>query len=125
MNLLLDTHVFLWWLDNPRQLSSEARAAIGDGRNTVYVSAASIWEMMIKKALGKLDAPDDVEAAMTANRFLSLPLTMAHAIAVKSLPLHHRDPFDRMLIAQARHEGFRFVSRDSYVLRYDVPHIPA
>ena len=83
MTLLLDTHVFLWWLDDPRLLSKAARKAVGDGKNTVYVSAAVVWEIVIKKALGKLDAPDDLEAAMAANRFLPLPVTIPHALAVR------------------------------------------
>jgi PIN domain nuclease of toxin-antitoxin system len=125
MTLLLDTHVFLWWLDNPQLLSKPARKAIGDGKNTIYVSAAVAWEISIKKALGKLDAPDDVEGAMAANRFLPLPVTIPHALAVRSLPDVHRDPFDRLLIAQAKHEGFKLVSRDSNVPRYGVGYIIA
>jgi len=125
VTLLLDTHVFLWWLDDPSQLSKAAVKAIGDGKNTVYVSAAVIWEISIKKALGKLDAPDDIEAAMAANRFLPLPVTIPHALAVQALPEVHRDPFDRMLIAQAKHEGFKLVSRDPNVPPYGVAHIVA
>jgi PIN domain nuclease of toxin-antitoxin system len=125
MTLMLDTHVFLWWLDDPSQLSKAAAKAIGDGKNTVYVSAAVVWEISIKKALGRLDAPDDLEAAMTANRFLPLAVTIPHALAVQSLPDIHRDPFDRILIAQAKHEGFRLVSRDPNVPRYGVAHIVA
>jgi PIN domain nuclease of toxin-antitoxin system len=125
MTLLLDTHVFLRWLDDPRQLSKAARKAIGDGKNTVYVSSAVVWEIAIKRALGKLDAPHDLEAAMTANRFLPLAVTIPHALAVETLPDHHRDPFDRLLIAQARHDGFQFVSRDRHVPLYEVPHIIA
>jgi PIN domain nuclease of toxin-antitoxin system len=125
MTLLLDTHVFLWWLDNPAQLSKSAGKAIGDGKNTVYISAAVVWEIAIKRALGKLDAPDDVEAAMAANRFLPLPVTIPHALAVQSLPDIHRDPFDRILIAQAKHEGFKLVSRDANVPLYGVAHIVA
>jgi len=125
MTLSLDTHALLWWLDDPKLLSKEARQAIGNGKNTVYVSAAVVWEIVIKKSLGKLDTPDDLEAAMAANRFLPLPVTIPHALAVLSLPDHHRDPFDRILIAQARHEGFKFVSRDSNVPLYGVPHIVA
>ncbi len=125
MTLLLDTHAFLWWLDDPSLLSKPARKAIADGKNTVYVSAAVVWEISIKKALGKLKAPDDLEAAMTANRFLPLPVTIPHALAVQSLPGIHRDPFDRLLIAQAKHEGFKLVSRDSNVPLYGVPYIVA
>ena len=125
MTFSLDTHTFLWWLDDPGLLSRAARKAIGDGKNTVHVSAAVIWEIAIKRALGKLDAPGDVEAAMTANRFLPLPITIPHALAVEALPPLHRDPFDRLLIAQANYEGFTFISRDGHVARYGVPHIIA
>ena len=118
MTLSLDTLVFLWWLDDPRQLSKAARKAIGDGGNTVYVSAAVVWEIAIKRALGKLDAPDDVEAAMkppTAS--LPLPITIPHAPGRGSRAAGppSRNPFDRLLIAQALHEGFTFVTRDRHV----------
>jgi PIN domain nuclease of toxin-antitoxin system len=112
MTLLLDTHAFLWWLDDPHLLSHSARKAIADGRNTVYISAAVAWEIAIKQFLGELDAPDDLEAVMQANRFLPLPVTVSHALAVRNLPGHHRDPFDRLLIAQARQERFKLVTRD-------------
>ena len=125
MTLLLDTHAFLWWLDDPKLLSKSARKAIGDGKNTVYVSAAVVWEISIKRALGKLEAPEDLEAAMAANRFLPLAVTIPHALAVQSLPDVHRDPFDRMLVAQAKHEGFKLVSRDPNVPLYGVAHIVA
>jgi PIN domain nuclease of toxin-antitoxin system len=125
MTLSLDTHTFLWWLDDPKLLSPAARKAIGDGKNTVYISAAVIWEITIKRTLGKLDAPDDLEAAMAVNRFLPLPISIPHALAVAKLPDHHRDPFDRLLIAQARHEGFKLVSRDPHIPLYGVPHIIA
>ncbi len=125
MTLLLDTHALLWWLDDPQRLSKTAREAIRDGKNTVYISAAVVWEIAIKRALGKLDAPHDLEAVMAANRFLPLPVTIPHALAVETLPNHHRDPFDRLLIAQALHEGFQFVSRDTHVASYGVAHIIA
>jgi PIN domain nuclease of toxin-antitoxin system len=125
MTLLLDTHAFLRRLDDPQLLSEAAREAIGDGRNTVHLSAVVAWEITIKRALGKLDAPDDLEAAMAANRFLPLPITVSHALAVRDLPDHHRDPFDRLLIAQALVEGFTLVSRDPLVLRYAAPHLVA
>ena len=84
-----------------------------------------MWEISIKRAPGKLDAPDDLVGAMAANRFLPLPVTIPHALAVATLPAHHSDPFDRQLIAQARHEGFKLVSRDRRIASYDVPHIVA
>jgi PIN domain nuclease of toxin-antitoxin system len=101
MTLLLDTHVLLWWLCHPGQLSRHAKKAIQDGSNRVYVSAAVAWEIAIKKSLGKLSVPDDLEEMMDANRFITLPITIPHALAVLTLPDHHRDPFDRMLVAQA------------------------
>jgi PIN domain nuclease of toxin-antitoxin system len=125
MTLLLDTHTFLWWLDDPALLAESARKAIADGKNLVYVSAAVAWEIAIKRSLGKLDAPEDLEAVMAANRFLPLPVTVPHALAVATLPDHHRDPFDRLLIAQARHEGFQLVSRDPFMKLYDVPLLEA
>ena len=126
MTLLLDTHVLLWWLDDPRQLSKQAKKAIQDGANRVYVSAAVAWEIAIKKSLGKLDAPDDLEGMIRCtNRFLALPVMIPHALTVLSLPNHHRDPFDRMLIAQAMHEGFHLVTRDQEIAKYPVPQITA
>jgi PIN domain nuclease of toxin-antitoxin system len=125
MTFLLDTHVLLWWLDNPRLLSRQAKKAIEDGRNRIYVSAAVAWEIAIKKSLGKLDAPDDLEEMIDANRFNPLPVTIAHALGVLALPDHHRDPFDRLLIAQALHEGFRLVTRDEEIAKYPVPQIVA
>jgi len=105
--------------------SMTAKRAGADGRNRVDVSAALAWEIAIKRSLGKLDAPEDREAAMAANRFVALPVKVPHALAVASLPDHHRDPFDRLLIAQARHEGFRLVSRDPFMKLYDVPLLEA
>ena len=125
MRLLLDTHVLLWWLDDPALLSSAASKAISDGKNTVYESAAVVWEIAIKKALAKLETPDDIESAMEQNRFVPLPVTIQHALAVLGLPDHHGDPFDRLLIAQAGLEGFKLVSRNPYALRYGMPHIIA
>lgn len=125
MTLLLDTHVLLWWLQDPDLLARPAREAIRDGKTTVSISAAVAWEISIKKALGKLDAPDDLPTALAANGFLPLPVTIAHALAVQALPHHHRDPFDRVLIAQPLHEGFRLVTRDPAIAKYSVPQIPA
>ncbi len=120
MNLLLDTHVLLWWLDDPSVLSKTAETAIRDLDNIVLVSAATFWEIVIKKAIGKLDAPDDLDQVLLDCGFTPLPVTVRHAIAVGSLPSHHRDPFDRMLVAQAMTEGLTVISRDAIVLRYPV-----
>ena len=121
MILSLDTHVLLWWLADDPTLSQTIRAAISDGKNLVFVSAAVAWEMAIKSALGKLDIPSNSEAALTANRFQLLPITIPHALAVADLPHHHNDPFDRLLIAQAKVESLTLVTGDEQIKKYDVP----
>ena len=120
MNLLLDTHVLLWWLADDGRLSREARATIRDPRSVVYVSAATAWEISIKRALGKLDAPANLDTAIADSGFLELPITMAHALAAGDLPDHHTDPFDRMLVAQAISEQLALVTRDEQLARYGV-----
>ena len=125
MRLLLDTHVLLWWLAADPGLSPAARSVIAEGANTVFVSAATAWEMAIKRALGKLIVPDDLEGAVTASGFQSLPITMAHALLAGALPRHHDDPFDRMLIAQAQSEGLTIVTRDAQFSAYGVPILPS
>ncbi len=111
MRLLLDTNALLWWLAD-ESLSAQARDAVADPANLVVVSAASAWEISVKKALGKLAAPDDLEQQVAAGGFSPLPISIAHTIAAGQLPRHHEDPFDRMLIAQASAEGLTIVTRD-------------
>lgn len=119
MRLLLDTHVLLWWLSAQR-LSPKAAAAIASAESDVCVSTASVWEMSIKAVLGKLDVPDDLGAQLAHHQFEVLPVSLPHAVAVRTLPPHHADPFDRMLVAQARVEGLTIVTRDTNLRRYDV-----
>lgn len=125
MNLLLDTHVLLWWLDNPKKLSPDAMEAIRDEHNAVFVSAAVVWEIVIKKALDKLTAPDNLDEVIAENRFEPLAITIEHALAVEKLPTHHRDPFDRILIAQAIVEGMTLANRDDEITKYPVAQIRA
>jgi PIN domain nuclease of toxin-antitoxin system len=125
LRLLLDTHALLWWLSDDESLSQVARAAIARPDAEVAVSAASAWEVSTKVALGKLTAPDDLAAQLTRHQFSSLAITIAHARLAGALPRHHDDPFDRMLVAQARLEGMTLVTRDSRIGLYDVPTIPA
>lgn len=124
MRLLLDTHALLWWLDDDVRLDRSAAAAIAEA-DYVAVSAASAWEIGIKQALGKLDGPADLAAEMTTNGFTELPVTATHAVAAGELPPHHADPFDRMLVAQARLEGLTLVSRDPRLADYGVAHLRA
>ena len=125
MNLLLDTHVLIWWLKDPGFLSSNARQAIADGDNTVYVSAVVPWEIALKVVIGKLTTPSDLPKVLAENNFQSLPITIVHALHTATLPMHHRDPFDRMLVAQALVEGHHLVSRDVQIHKYAVPLILA
>ncbi len=124
MRILLDTHILLWWLADDQQLPSQAAATIGHPDTEVVVSAASAWEISIKRAVGRLGAPDDLLDAMAANDFGALAITAAHAMAAGRLPPHHADPFDRMLIAQAQMEGFTLVSVDRRFSDYDVELLP-
>lgn len=120
MSLLLDTHALLWWLADDPALTVEARTTIRAAGTRVFVSAATAWEISIKQALGKLEAPDDLEAALAASRFQSLPMTIPHALTAGRLPRHHEDPFDRMLIAQAQHEQLTVVTHDPKFGLYNV-----
>jgi PIN domain nuclease of toxin-antitoxin system len=121
---LLDTHAFLWWISGDDLLSERAQQAIADGRNEIFVSAASIWEIAIKARLGRLSVPGDpgqfIGGQVVENAFRGLPIMAGHALRVWELPDHHRDPFDRMLVAQAQVEGLALISRDPHVARYDV-----
>ncbi len=119
--LLLDTHVLLWWLGDDRKLKAPIRALLAAPENLVFVSAASIWELRIKEGLGKVDLPPDFEDVLGAQSFEQLSVTAAHAHALRGLPLHHRDPFDRMLVAQATLEGLTIVSHDDAMRAYGVP----
>lgn len=125
MRLLLDTHAFLWWLANAPQLGSKAKEAIAEESNEVFVSAASIWEISIKRALGKLKAPGHLNETVDERGFQKLPITLAHAELAGQLPTHHRDPFDRMLVAQALIEGLTVLTRDSRIALYKAPILSA
>jgi PIN domain nuclease of toxin-antitoxin system len=124
MKLLLDTHCWLWLVAAPEKLRSDVVEMVVSESNEVYVSAATTWEIVVKHALGKLSLPIPpaayVPLRMTALGHLSLPIEQRHALQVASLPPHHKDPFDRILIAQAQVEDMRFVTADRLVAAYDV-----
>ncbi|MFN2465209.1 MAG: type II toxin-antitoxin system VapC family toxin [Candidatus Dormibacteria bacterium] len=120
MRLLLDTHVLLWWLAGSRKLPPSVREVIADESSDIWVSAASAWEIAIKKSLGKLSAPDDLLDQLDDNGFESLPILVADALEAGALPPHHDDPFDRMLVAQARLSGLTLVTGDARMAAYDV-----
>ena len=129
MRLLLDTHVWLWSNTEPERLASSIRWQIGDGRNEVFLSAASVWEMAIKRRLGKLPLPESVASyvarRIAADNVTVLSINASHASAVETLEFLHHDPFDRLLIVQARHEGLRLLTADDQVLAYGSPAIDA
>jgi PIN domain nuclease of toxin-antitoxin system len=121
VKLLLDTHAALWWLSSDERVGSTAAGQLTDPSNQVVLSAAVVWEVAIKRSLGKLAAPPDFAATVLAGGALPLPVSLDHAAAVEALPWHHRDPFDRVLVAQATIEGAVLVSHDRALLAYGVP----
>lgn len=118
MNVLLDTHVLLWWLSNDSALPRSAAARIEAAENTIFVSAVTYWEIWLKKSIGKLKIPANFSRIAADQGFEDLPLTAAHARAVADLPWLHRDPFDRILIAQARVEKLRLLTADASLAAY-------
>ncbi len=121
MNLLLDTHALIWVFSQDPRLSKAATEAIRDGENLVFVSAATAWEITIKQSLGKLRVPGNYQEGLRRYRFAPLSITTDHALAVELLPPHHKDPFDRMLVAQAQIERLTLVTRDPSMKAYGVP----
>ena len=124
MKLLLDTQCWLWWFSQPERLSEEAINQIGDETNQVWLSVASVWEIGIKVSIGKLPFPEKIDDYISTRMIQlgaqSLEIKASHALQASALPLFHRDPFDRMLIAQSQIEGMTLVSADSMFDRYDV-----
>ena len=121
MRFLLDTHVLLWWLANDPNLSADIRGVIVNPNNICFVSAVTIWEIAIKNSIGKLRQPDDLLTVLQDNRFQILDISAVHCLRVGSLPWHHKDPFDRLLISQALVEDFVLISVDEKFKLYDVP----
>ncbi|MDQ2709486.1 MAG: type II toxin-antitoxin system VapC family toxin [Actinomycetota bacterium] len=124
MRLLLDTNAVIWWLGRATRLGNAARRTIG-AADQVLVSPVTGYEINYKRTIGKLDAPDDLEMQIVRHGFEVLPLSFRHAIEAGDLPLHHRDPFDRLLVAQARCEGLTFVTADRQLDAYGVPILDA
>lgn len=120
MNVLLDTHILIWALENNLALSENARKAITAGRNMVFVSSASIWEISIKQSIGKLRVPGNLLEELLSHRFSLLDINAEHAQLAGELPHIHKDPFDRMLVAQAKIEKLTLISDDPLIAQYDV-----
>jgi PIN domain nuclease of toxin-antitoxin system len=124
VKVLLDIHVLLWWLADDRALPARAAKVIAESETLVKVSAATAWEISVKKALGRLQAPDDLADALQANSFEPLTISLEHAMTAGALPPHHGDPFDRMLIAQAQVESLTLVTVNPRFAEYDVRVLP-
>jgi PIN domain nuclease of toxin-antitoxin system len=120
LKLLLDTHTALWHLNDYERLSGRAQRHLADRSNPILLSAVVVWEIAIKRSLGKLEAPDRYLSLLLEGKAQELPVTIAHAAAVEQLPWHHRDPFDRLLVAQATVENAAIVSADDRLRAYDV-----
>ena len=120
MKYLLDTHVLLWWLADDEALSDRAREAIANRTNLIFLSAASLWEIVIKQSLGKLELPSNWIESIAEESFTRLPIQWEHALAVRNLPELHRDPFDRLLLAQCVVEDLTFITHDAKLFDYDV-----
>lgn len=120
MNLLLDTHILIWTLENNPVLSDNIRREIINGENMIFVSTASVWEISIKMSMGKLQVPDNLLEELDSHRFTLLNINFEHAQLAGKLPLIHKDPFDRMLIAQTILEKLTLVSNDQLIAQYDV-----
>ena len=124
MKLLLDTHVFIWWDSNPAKLSKKTLALCSDPGNTLFLSVVSVWEMQIKMQLGKMKLAfplqDIIREQQKENGLQIIPVELAHVLSLQSLPAHHKDPFDRLLIAQARAESAVLVSKDKTFLKYQM-----
>jgi PIN domain nuclease of toxin-antitoxin system len=121
LNILLDTHVLLWWLTDDPAIGAGRRSKISDVDNVVFVSVTSIWEIMIKASIGKLDIPIDFRAILDDQPFMRMDVTTDHAFKLSELPAHHRDPIDRMLVAQAMVESLVLATDDPIIQAYGVP----
>jgi PIN domain nuclease of toxin-antitoxin system len=120
-SLLLDSHALLWWQADDPRLGVRARKAVEQASDGLYFSAASVWELAIKQAQGKLNLPDSLLGTLAEEGFAELSVSATHGLIAATLPHHHRDPFDRMIVAQAKSEGLTVVTRDERIAAYDVP----
>lgn len=124
-SFLLDTHVFIWWMEKSKKLSNRSYDLINNPKNQIFLSVATVWEMVIKKSKKKLKLTKAIEVGIKTSRFTSLPIETAHVLGVEKLPLHHKDPFDRILISQAKVENLTLISSDQKIWKYNPPLIKA
>lgn len=120
MRYLLDTHIILWWLEQPEKLSKKTRDVIQDRKNRIFLSSVSFWEMAIKQNIGRLKLPNNILEVLTAEGFDTIPLSPDEALSVAGLPQIHKDPFDRMLIMQAKLNDLVMITHDKTIAQYPV-----
>ncbi len=125
MRYLLDTHVFIWAMENKKRLPESIKNEIINPDNTIFVSVATIWEIIIKSAKKKLKAPKDIKSDIASSNFQTISIDVEHVLEVKKLPLYHNDPFDRILIAQARTENLTLITSDEKIWKYELSLIKA
>ena len=119
-SFLIDTHIFIWWMEGNPALSQEVYQLITNPQNHIFLSVASIWEIIIKKSRKKLKIPIELEESLTFSNFTPLAIQLSHILALEQLPLYHHDPFDRILIAQAKTENFILVTEDEKIKKYEI-----
>ncbi|OGG19859.1 hypothetical protein A3D03_00350 [Candidatus Gottesmanbacteria bacterium RIFCSPHIGHO2_02_FULL_40_13] len=122
---LLDTHIFIWWMKQEKRLKKEIETVLKNPENQIFLSVASVLEIVIKKKIGKLKVPQDWKVDLRESSFLLLPISLENAFQLESLPLFHHDPFDRMLIAQTKVEGATLITGDEKIWKYDIPILKA
>jgi PIN domain nuclease of toxin-antitoxin system len=125
MSYLLDTHTFIWWIEDNLSLSYQSKQIISNPNNLIFVSAVNTWEITIKKSLGKLNVPGNLEEIILQCGFDILPITIKHTLSIEHLDKYHDDPFDRLLISQAIIENLTIITRDEKIIKYKVPYILA
>lgn len=125
MRYLLDTNIFIWWMEKSKKLPHDLYTLINDPKNKVFLSVVSIWEIVIKRGKDRFKVPKDIEIDIKTNRFNLLPIHIEHALEVGKLPFHHKDPFDRILISQAKIENLILISSDKKIWKYNLPLLKA
>ena len=120
MKYLVDTHIFICWMKQDKRIKKEIKSILQDPQNYIYLSIATVWEIVVKKKIGKLKVPHDWKVTLKESNFLLLPISLEHVYKLENLPLHHRDPFDRMLVSQAIVENATLITGDNKLWQYDV-----
>lgn len=120
MRYLIDTNIFIWWMEKNKRLSKNLFNLLNNPQNQIFLSVASVWEIVIKKAKKKLKTPKDVEGGIKASGFVAINIEMLHVLGIEKLPIHHNDPFDRVIISQAKTENLTLITTDKKIWKYDL-----